>query len=234
MPARVLIVEDDHPTRRSLARSLAAGGFDVDEAADGGEAARRWEARRPDVILLDLGLPDMDGVSLIRRIRRESTTPIIVVSARGSENDRVEALDRGADDYLTKPFGVRELHARIEAVLRRAGGSHADAAGRVVIGSLSVDVARHDVRVGRREVPLTPREFEVLKVLVSNAGRVVTTGRILRAVWGQAYDQEHHYLHVYVSQIRRKIAAADPRGELAELLVTEPGIGYRVNVPPES
>jgi len=231
MAVRVLLVEDDQETRRSLVRSLQAHGFQVDEASDGAEAARRWEARRPDVILLDLGLPDTDGTTVIRRVRREATTPIIVVSARGSENDRVEALEIGADDYLTKPFGVRELQARIEAVLRRAGGSGADAGGRVVIGSLTLDVGRHEVQVAGQPVQLTPREFEVLKVLVSHAGRVVTTGRLLRAVWGEAYDQQHHYLHVYVSQIRRKVAALDPEGALADLLVTEPGIGYRVNLP---
>jgi two-component system KDP operon response regulator KdpE len=234
MSIRVLLVEDDDETRRSLARSLTSHGYQVDDVADGAGAMRRWEAHRPDLILLDLGLPDTDGIAVIRRIRREATTPIIVISARGSENDRVEALDLGADDYLTKPFGVRELYSRMEAVLRRSGGAAADVSGRVAIGPLVVDAPRHEVLVDGSPVPLTPREFEVLRVLVSHAGRVVTTGRLLRSVWGEAYDQQHHYLHVYVSQIRRKLAVADPDGVLRDLVSTEPGIGYRVNLPPES
>lgn len=228
---RLLLVEDDADTSRALARALVARGHDVDRAADGSAALRAWERRRPDIILLDLGLPDMDGISVIRRVRREATTPILVLSARGREQDRVEALDAGADDYLTKPFGIRELHARMEALLRRAAGPAADPSGRVVIGPLVVDATRHRVTVHRIELTLTPREFELLKVLVSHAGRVVTTGRLLRAVWGVAYDGETHYVHVYISQIRRKIAALDRDGTLAKLLTTEPGVGYRVNLP---
>lgn len=231
MSARILLVEDDLDTRRGLGRSLQAHGYEVDQAADGREALRRWEARRPDAVLLDLGLPDTDGVAVIHRIRRESTTPIIVISARGSENDRVEALDSGADDYLTKPFGVRELLARTEAVLRRAAGPVADASGRVVVGPLTLDAARHEVTVSGAPVPLTPREFELLKNLVAHAGRVVTTGRLLRAVWGTGYDTRNHYLHVYVSQLRRKLAAADAGSALADLISSEPGVGYRVNLP---
>ena len=228
---RVLLVEDDADTSRALARALAARGHDVDGAADGSAALHAWERRRPDIILLDLGLPDMDGISVIRRVRREATTPVLVLSARGREQDRVEALDAGADDYLTKPFGIRELHARIDALLRRAAGPAADPSGRVVIGPLVVDATRHLVTVRGAELTLTPREFELLKVLVSHAGRVVTTGRLLRAVWGVAYDGETHYVHVYISQIRRKIGALDRDGTLAKLLTTEPGVGYRVNLP---
>lgn len=229
--ARLLLVEDDAETRRALARGLVAHDFTVDEAPDGARALERWEARRPDLILLDLGLPDMDGISIIRRVRREATTPILILSARDRENDRVHALELGADDYLTKPFGMRELHARIGALLRRAGGPTADAQGVVRIGPLEVDVARHAVRVGTMDVPLTPREFELLKVLVSHAGRLVTTGRLLRAVWGTSYDRQTHYVHVYVSQLRRKLAAADSSGMLEGMIVTEPGVGYRV-LPP--
>jgi two-component system KDP operon response regulator KdpE len=231
MAARVLVVEDDRVTARSIGRSLRQHGYDVDEAETAAEAMRRWEARRPEVILLDLGLPDGDGGSVIRRVRREATTPIIVVSARGRESDRVDALEAGADDYLTKPFGMRELHARVAAVLRRAMGPVADVAGRVRIGPLEMDAARHRVTIHGRPVSLTPREFQILRVLLEHAGRVVTTGRLLRAVWGTAYDRETHYVHVYVSQLRRKLAAADPSGSLASLLTTEPGIGYRVNLP---
>ena len=227
---RLLIVEDDDEMRGAIARDLVAHEHRVDEASSGAEAIRRWEAHRPDLILLDLGLPDTDGASLIGRIRREASTPILVLSARDRESDRVDALDRGADDYLTKPFGMREMRARIGALLRRAGGPAADAEGRLAIGPLVLDATRHEVRVSGREVSLTPREFEVLKVLMGHAGRIVTTGRLLRAVWGTAYDQETHYLHVYVSQIRRKLAAADPDGRLTGLISSEPGVGYRVEL----
>jgi two-component system, OmpR family, KDP operon response regulator KdpE len=228
--ARLLLVEDDAEMRRLIVRGLEAHGHDVETAADGGQALQRWGARRPDLILLDLGLPDMDGSSLIRRVRRDATTPILVLSVRDRESDRVQALELGADDYLTKPFGMRELHARIGALLRRAAGPAADPSGMVEIGPLQVDVARHRVRVGEREVTLTPREFELLKVLVSHAGRLVTTARLLRAVWGADYDLQTHYVHVYVSQLRRKLAAADPEGVLDGLIATEPGVGYRVGL----
>ena len=229
--ARLLLIEDDAEMRWAILRGLEAHDHEVDTAVDGAEALQRWEARRPDLILLDLGLPDMDGSSIIRRVRREATTPILVLSVRDRENDRVQALELGADDYLTKPFGMRELHARIGALLRRAAGPASDVTGTVRVGPLEVDVARHRVRVHDTEVAMTPREFELLKVLVSHAGRLVTTGRLLRAVWGASYDQQTHYVHVYVSQVRRKLAAADPAGALDGLIVTEPGVGYRVVVP---
>jgi two-component system KDP operon response regulator KdpE len=188
----------------------------------------RWEARRPDLILLDLGLPDIDGTRLIGRIRRDAATPIIILSGRFAEAEKVEALERGADDYVTKPFGVDELHARIRAALRRAAGPGADAEGRLSIGPLVLDVERHEVRLGEQPVDLTPREFEILRVLLANAGRVVTKGRILRAVWGDAYSGEASYVYVHVSQLRRKLAAADEAGRLGDFIVTEPGIGYRI------
>lgn len=233
---RLLLIEDDPQTRHAVARGLVARGHSVEEAEDGQAALRRWDARRPDLVLLDLGLPDTDGLSIVRRLRRESTVPILVLSARDRERDRVEALELGADDYLTKPFGMEELHARIAALLRRAAGPAADAAGRVVIGPLVVDATRHEVLVAAERVNLTPREFELLKVLVSHAGRVVTTGRLLRAVWGSEYDTETHYVHVYVSQIRRKLAAVDRTGALDGLIANEPGVGYRVGLlgPPVS
>jgi len=224
----VLLVEDDEAARTAIATNLRARGHDVDEAGDVREALRLWDSRRPDLILLDLGLPDLDGQAVIRRVRREALTPIIVVSARGRETDRVAALDAGADDYLTKPFGLSELHARMRAVLRRAAGPDADAEGRLRLGPVELDVARHEVRVGETAVDLTPREFELLKVLLAQPGRVVTAGRLLRAVWGTAYSDEAHYLHVYVSRLRRKLAAADPSGAAAGLIVAEPGVGYRI------
>jgi two-component system KDP operon response regulator KdpE len=224
----ILIVEDDDATRLALRRDLAARGYRVDDVRDGGEALLRWEARRPDAVLVDLGLPDMDGTRIIARIRREATTPILVISARDAEATKVDALELGADDYVTKPFGTAELHARLRAVLRRAGGTGSDSGGRVTIGPLVLDTLRHEVTVDGRRVELTPREFEVLRVLLAHPGRLVTRGRLLRAVWGDAYQGEDHYVHVYVSQVRRKLAAADPAGALRRLIVTEPGVGYRV------
>ena len=228
---RVLLVEDEDATRTALERHLVARGYRVDEAHDVGSALTRWAARRPDVILLDLGLPDRDGTDLIRRVRREAETPILVLSARDAERTKVEALELGADDYVTKPFGTAELLARLRALLRRAAGPAADAVGRIAVGPLVLDVGRHSVTVDGRPVELTPREFEVLRVLLTHQGRLVTRGRLLRAVWGEAYQDEDHYVHVYVSQLRRKLAAADETGALRDLIATEPGIGYRVRGP---
>lgn len=226
----ILLVEDDAATRHAIATFLAGHGHDVVEAGDAASAVAAWQARRPDLIVLDLGLPDQDGLIVIRDVRRESTTPILVLSARDRETDKVAALDLGADDYVTKPFGMAELRARIDALLRRAAGPAADASGIVRVGDLAIDVGRRTVTVGARPVHLTPREYEVLKVLVTHAGRLVTHGRLLRAVWGTAYSQEAHYIHVYVSQIRRKLGAADDAGTLAGLIVSEPGVGYRITL----
>jgi two-component system, OmpR family, KDP operon response regulator KdpE len=226
--ARILLVEDDEPTRRSIETFLRGHGHPVVGAGDAAAAGRAWEAGRPDVIILDLGLPDADGLTVIRRIRREATTPILVLSVRDREADKVAALDLGADDYVTKPFGMSELRARIDALLRRAAGPAADASGTIRVGTLAVDLATRSVTVDGREVHLTPREYEVLKVLAGHAGRLVTHQRLLRAVWGTAYGDEAHYVHVYVSQIRRKLEAADPDHTLDGLIVAEPGVGYRV------
>jgi two-component system KDP operon response regulator KdpE len=226
--AEILVVEDDDETRAAIVRVLRAQGYRIVEAPDGRTAAERWEARRPDLVLLDLGLPDVDGLQLVRRVRREAATPIIILSGRYQEREKVEALDRGADDYVTKPFGIDELSARIRVALRRAAGPAADEGGRLALGPLVLDPGRHEVRVGETHVDLTPREFEILRVLLAHAGRVVTKGRLLRAVWGEAYQGEDSYLYVHVSQLRRKLAAADPGGVLRDLVVTEPGVGYRV------
>jgi two-component system KDP operon response regulator KdpE len=224
----ILVVEDDLETRAALTRELMNRGYRIDEAPDGETALRRWEERRPDVVLLDLGLPDIDGLDVIRRIRRDATTPIVILSGRYEEREKVEALERGADDYVTKPFGVDELNARLRVVLRRAAGPAADQDGRMVVGPLDFDAARHEARVDGERLELTPREFEILRVLLANAGRLVTKGRLLRAVWGEAYATEDSYVYVHVSQLRRKLAAADPGGRLRDLIVTEPGVGYRV------
>lgn len=226
--ASVLVVEDDDETRAVLVRELGTRGYRIHEATDGASALERWAAGRPDVVLLDLGLPDMDGLDVIRRIRREAMTPIVILSGRYAEKEKVEALERGADDYVTKPFGLDELHARIRVALRRAAGPGGDGAGRVAVGPLVFDAARHAVTVNGRAVDLTPREFELLRVLLGEQGRVVTKGKLLRAVWGQAYQGEDSYVYVHVSQLRHKLAAADPDGALRDLVVTEPGVGYRV------
>ena len=215
-------------------RELVAGGYAVVEAPDGRTALERWATRRPDLVLLDLGLPDMDGLQVVTAIRREAATPIVILSGRYEEREKVEALDRGADDYVTKPFGVDELRARLRVALRRAAGpgwrprrpDHDRPAG---------PGRRRPTRsaspAGR--VDLTPREFELLRVLLTHRGRVVTKGRLLRAVWGEAYQAEAGYVYVHVSQLRRKLAAADPTGTLGTLILTEPGVGYRIRDVPD-
>jgi len=222
------VVEDDAETRAALVRELGGRGYRVEEAADGRSALQRWEIRRPDVILLDLGLPDVDGNVVIGRIRKEATTPIVILSGRYDEREKVEALERGADDYVTKPFGVEELNARLRVALRRSAGPKADDKGRVEVGPLVLDAATHEVRVNGELLELTPREFEILRVLLAHTGRIVTKGSLLRSVWGTAYQDENSYVYVHVSQLRRKLAAADKTGTLQKLIVTEPGIGYRI------
>jgi two-component system KDP operon response regulator KdpE len=224
----LLIVEDDAPARRALADYLEHRGYEIHQAATAQEAMRQWDAHRADVVLLDLGLPDLDGVDVVRRIRREATTPIIILSARGDERDKIAGLEAGADDYLTKPFATDELNARIRAVLRRAGGADADARGRLRLGPIELDPVKREVQVGGQIVRLTPREYELLKVMLSNQGRVLTKARLLRAVWGLAYADESAYLHVYVNRLRRKLSAAAPDDQFDGLIETEPGIGYRI------
>lgn len=224
----LLIVEDDAPVRRAVAANLAAHGYAIDEAGTLAEAERRWDQRRPDLVILDLGLPDGDGLGMVRRIRREAATPILILSVRGSERDKVEALDLGADDHVVKPFGMGELRARVGALLRRSAGPAADGEGVVTRGAVRLDPRRREVTVAGRPVDLTPREYEILRVLLTHPGRVVTSGRLLRAVWGTAYAAETHYLHVYMSRVRRKLAAADATGTTRDLIVAEPGVGYRI------
>ncbi len=237
----LLLVEDELTSQRALAEYLERIGYEVHAAATAHEAMRLWDAHRADLVLLDLGLPDLDGVDVIRRIRREATTPIIILSARGDERDKIDGLEAGADDYLTKPFATDELNARIRAVLRRAGGRDADARGCLTLGPIELDPVRREVTVSGTQVRLTPREYELLKVLLSNQGRVLTKARLLRAVWGLAYAEESTYLHVYVNRLRRKLSgaaagAADAGGaeagarpvSIEGLIETEPGVGYRV------
>jgi two-component system KDP operon response regulator KdpE len=224
----VLYVEDEAAVREPTASSLREHGFRVTtaETAAGGLAA--WSADRADVILLDLGLPDRDGDVVIRQVRKESTVPILVISARSQEADKVRALEIGADDYVTKPFGLAELRARVAALLRRAGGADADQAGLVRAGPLVLDPSKRTITCDGTPLDLTPREYELLKTMIGHRGRLLTKGRLLRAVWGSAYGDEGHYLHVYVSRLRRKLDAADPTGGASGLIVAEPGVGYRI------
>jgi two-component system, OmpR family, KDP operon response regulator KdpE len=226
--AEILVIEDDPATREVLGRELAGAGYHVVEAEDARTGLERFALRRPDLILLDLGLPDRDGTEVIRAVRREATTPILILSGRFEEREKVDALERGADDYVTKPFGVAELRARIKVALRHAAGPAADTDGRITAGPVELDVERHELRLRGRRVDLTPREFEILKVLLAHHGRIVTKGRLLRAVWGQAYQGEDDYVYVAVSSLRRKLNRADPGLAAGALIVTEPGVGYRI------
>ncbi len=226
--AVILVIEDDGATRQVLARELTGAGYRVVEADDARSGLERFAARRPDLVLLDLGLPDRDGTEVIRAIRRETSTPIVILSGRFEEREKVEALERGADDYVTKPFGIAELRARIKVALRHATGPAGDPDGRLRAGVIELEVDRHEVEAAGHRVDLTPREFEILKVLLTHQGRIVTKGRMLRAVWGEAYQGEDDYVYVYVSSLRRKLNAVDPGLRAGAQIVTEPGVGYRM------
>ena len=219
----VLVVEDEPQMRRFLRASLTSHGFRIVEAGTAKEALALATSHSPEVILLDLGLPDGDGIALTRTLREWSSVPIIVLSARGRESDKVEALDAGSDDYLTKPFGVNELLARMRAALRRA--SQPAAAPVIEIGALRIDLARREVMLGERALHLTPNEYRILALLARNPGKVLTHRQILKEVWGPTHAGETHYLRVYMAQLRRKIEADPAR---PELLITEPSVGYRM------
>lgn len=220
---RLLVVDDEPAIRRFLRTALASQGFQVFEAAGGQAGLDGVLAHRPDLVILDWGLPDLDGVEVLRRLREWSAVPVIMLTVREAEADKIAALDAGADDYLTKPFGAGELLARIRAALRRAA---APAAGEAVFqnGDLSVDLARRVVRRAGAEVALTPTEYDLLRVLVVHAGKVLTHTHLLREVWGAGYD-DLHVLRVNISNLRRKI---EPDPARPRYVVTEPGVGYRL------
>jgi two-component system KDP operon response regulator KdpE len=220
---RILVVDDEPPIRRLLRTSLTSQGFTVLEASTGEQAIQATAMERPDVMVLDLALPDVDGVEVTRRVREWSKVPIIVLSARGMEQDKIAALDAGADDYLTKPFGMGELLARIRVALRHLGPPSGDAV--YAAGDLTVDLARRLVTIGGQDLSLTPIEYDVLKVLVSHAGKVLTHKQLLKEVWGPAYEQEVHLLRVNISNLRRKL---EPDPARPQYIVTEPGVGYRM------
>ena len=222
----ILVIEDEAPIRRFVRISLEADGYHPIEATTGQQGLREAESLPPDAVILDLGLPDLDGLDVIRRLRSWSQVPIIVLSARGRETDKIAALDAGADDYLTKPFGAGELLARIRVALRhRRQTSDATDSAVFQVGELKVDQSRHEVSVGDREVHLTPTEFRLLAVLIRNAGKVVTHRQLLKEVWGPDSVQEYQYLRVYMGQLRRKLETETTR---PRYLLTEAGIGYRL------
>lgn len=220
---RVLVVDDEPQILRFLKPSLTAVGYEVITAATGAEALKAAATGAPAAILLDLGLPDMDGKEVIAEIRLWSKTPIIVLSARDRESEKIAALDLGADDYVNKPFGIGELTARLRAALRHAAQQSGEET-RLRSGPLSVDIAAHTATFEGNQIKLTPKEFDLLAVLVRNAGRVVMHRQILAAVWGPAHTEDVQYLRVLIGQLRQKLGG----DAAADLILTEPGIGYRI------
>jgi len=223
--ARILVVDDESQILRALRTSLQGAGYEVDVAANAGDALTRAAAHPPDGVILDLVLPDGSGTDVCRELRRWTTAPILVLSAVGDEQEKVAALDAGADDYVTKPFGIDELLARLRAALRRADEPSDPV---VELGDLVVDLERRSVTLRGDPVSLTPTEFELLRLFVRNEGKLLTHPTILREVWGPRYGAESHYLHVYVSQLRRKI---EPDPTRPRFLLTETGAGYRLVRP---
>lgn len=219
---RILIVDDEAQIRRALGIALGGHGYVVDQAGDGESALVAIAAHEPDVVVLDLVMPAMDGFAVLRQVREFSNVPVIVLSARGQERDKVAALDLGADDYLTKPFGVDELLARIRALLRRRGAPIATV---LTFGDVQIDLAAHVVTRAGAEVHLTPTEYELLRVLATNAGKVLTHRQILERVWGGYAAENAQQLRVYINYLRRKLEI-DPTHP--QLIVTEPGVGYRL------
>jgi two-component system KDP operon response regulator KdpE len=220
--ALVLVVDDEASIRRFLKVTLTAQGYGVIEAATGQVALSLAAAQKPDIIILDLGLPDMDGVMVTRSLREWTTIPIIILSVRGSEADKIAALDAGADDYLTKPFSVGELMARIRAAMRHITQPSSEPL--FDTGDLRVDLGLRTITLSGKDIQLTPTEYDLLCVMVKNAGRVLTHRFLLREVWGSGYEDEFHMLHVNVSNIRHKI---EPEPARPRFIITEPGVGYR-------
>jgi len=221
--ARVLVVDDEKQIRRVLETALPSHGYDVASAASGFEALNRAATFHPDLVVLDLGLPDLDGTEIIRRLREWTGVPIIVLSVREDEKDKIKALDAGADDYVTKPFSMGELLARMRVALRHATRPEAEPV--LTFGDLVVDLLHRKVLLKGEELHLTPTEYEILKYLALQAGKVVTHSQVLRAVWGPNSEGETHYLRIYVASLRRKIEADHSQ---PSLIVTEPGVGYRL------
>ncbi|PYM42610.1 MAG: DNA-binding response regulator [Candidatus Rokuibacteriota bacterium] len=222
----VVLIEDEPQIRRFLRATLTGQGYRLFEATTGADGLVEVGSRQPDVVIVDLGLPDIDGIDVIRRLREWTDVPIIVLSARGQERDKVTALDVGADDYVSKPFGAGELLARIRVALRHtAGASHEGDDAAFQVGELRLDLLRRQVFVGDREVRLTPIEYKLLATLVRHAGKVVTHAQLLRDVWGPTHTDQAHYVRVYLAHLRHKLEAEPAR---PRYLLTEPGVGYRL------
>jgi two-component system, OmpR family, KDP operon response regulator KdpE len=222
---RILVVDDEPQILRALKTNLSAAGYEVETAATGEEALAMAASNPPDALILDLVLPDVGGTDVTRELRTWSSLPIVVLSAVGDEGEKVAALDAGADDYVTKPFGMEELLARLRASLRRSGPPNGPV---IELGMLTLDLEKRALFVNGKRVALTPHEFDLLRLLATNEGKLLTHRTILREVWGPAYGEESHYLHVYVSLLRRKI---EPDPARPRYLLTEPGAGYRLVNP---
>jgi two-component system, OmpR family, KDP operon response regulator KdpE len=222
---RILVVDDERGIRRFLRASLNAHGYQVLEAASGQQGIEAATSDRPDLIILDLGLPDLDGVDVTRQLREWSPVPILILSVRGRDEDKIAALDAGADDYLTKPFSTGELLARIRVAMRHAARTADEPV--ITAGDLVVDVAHRAVTVGGREISLTPIEYALLKTLALSVGKVLIQQHLLREIWGPGYDQDANLLRVNISKLRHKIEADPTR---PQHIVTEPGVGYRLRV----
>jgi two-component system KDP operon response regulator KdpE len=221
----VVLIEDEPQIRRFLRATLSGEAYRLFEVTTGADALVEVAQRQPDVVVLDLGLPDMDGLDVLRRLREWSTVPIIVLSARGQERDKVAALDAGADDYVSKPFSAGELLARLRVALRHAAGAAREDSATFKVGDLQVDLLRRHVFVAGVEVKLTPIEYKLLTTLVRHAGKVVTHPQLLREVWGPSHDGQAHYVRVYMAHLRHKLEAEPAR---PRYLLTEPGVGYRL------
>ncbi len=229
-PVQILLVDDEVSIQRAMTPLLRSRGYSVTTAGTGREALDLFERERPDIVILDLGLPDMDGSEVCRLVRERADTPILILSARGAEKDKVAALDQGADDYVTKPFGPEELMARLRAALRRSLGRESTLHGQLTRADLTIDFDRHRVQRGELDIRLTPKEFELLTLLATHAGRVLTHRTILQAVWGRHGVDQPEHLRVLMGQLRKKIEPdpANPR-----YLLTEPWVGYRFADEPD-
>jgi two-component system KDP operon response regulator KdpE len=225
----ILVIEDELPIRRFLRATLTSNGYRIAEAATANDGIRQAATIQPDVIMLDLGLPDLDGLEVARQLRSWTSIPIIVLSARGQETDKIAALDAGADDYLTKPFGTGELLARLRVMLRRVALAATPGSGEpiVTVGELRIDLALRQIWRGDQEIHLTPIQYNLLRALARNVGKVMTHKQLLREAWGTGYEEDPQYVRVYMSQLRHKLEADPAR---PRYLVTEPGVGYRLKI----